>query len=87
MRTNVVLDDELVRRAFALTGIQTKRELLHVALQELIRVREKRDMAEFFGQVRFHDDFDHKELRRPARDTSRWPAALSYFKRSRQYPG
>ena len=32
MRTSIVLDDELVQQAFALTGIRTTRELVHLAL-------------------------------------------------------
>lgn len=64
MRTNVDLDDELVAKAFELTGLRTKKQLLHAALQELIRARQKRDLADLSGQIRFRDDFDHKELRR-----------------------
>ena len=45
MRTNVVIDDELVKEAFALTGVRTKRELVHLALQELVRQRRKRDLT------------------------------------------
>jgi Arc/MetJ family transcription regulator len=63
MRTNVVLDDELVREAFALTGLRTKRELLKEALEELIRARRKRNLTDLAGAVRFRDDFDHKALR------------------------
>ncbi len=36
MRTNIVLDDHLVQRAQALTGIRTKREVVHEALRLLI---------------------------------------------------
>lgn len=64
MRTNVVLDDDLIEEAFALTGARTKRELIHLALQELIRQRRKRDLTELAGKVRLRDDFDHKALRR-----------------------
>lgn len=63
MRTNVVLDDDLVREAFAVTGLRTKKELLHEALTELIRARKKRDLAQLAGRIRFRDDFDHKALR------------------------
>ena len=63
MRTNVVLDDELVRDAFALTGIHTKRELIHTALQELIRKHSKKDLLDLAGRVQLRDDFDHKKLR------------------------
>jgi len=33
MRTNVVLNDELVAEAFALTGVQTEKELIDLALR------------------------------------------------------
>lgn len=64
MRTNIVLDDELIREAFAVTGARTKRELVRTALQELIRVRRKKDLTELAGRVCFRDDFDHKALRK-----------------------
>jgi Arc/MetJ family transcription regulator len=70
MRTNVVLDDELVREAFALTGARTKRELINRALAELVRVNRKKDLMELAGKIRFRRGFDHKkerEMRRGAR--------------------
>ncbi|WP_339374707.1 type II toxin-antitoxin system VapB family antitoxin [Picosynechococcus sp. PCC 7117] len=39
MRTNVELDDQLVEEAFRLTNVRTKKELMHLALQALIKVR------------------------------------------------
>lgn len=64
MRTNIVLDDRLVREAFALTGMRTKKELVHEALSELVRQRRKRDLSQLAGRVRLRDDFDPKALRR-----------------------
>jgi Arc/MetJ family transcription regulator len=63
MRTNVVLDERLVDEGFRLTNARTKRELLHLALSELVRIRRKRNLAELAGRVRLSDDFDHKALR------------------------
>ena len=40
MRTTIVLDDKLVQRAQKLTGIKTKREVVHEALRTLILLRE-----------------------------------------------
>jgi Arc/MetJ family transcription regulator len=60
LRTNVDLNDKLIEEAFALTGARTKKELLHLALQELVRVRRKRDLTELSGRIRLRDDFDHK---------------------------
>ncbi|HEX3531353.1 MAG TPA: type II toxin-antitoxin system VapB family antitoxin [Thermoanaerobaculia bacterium] len=68
MRTNVDLNDQLIEEAFALTGARTKRELLHLALQELVRVRRKRDLTDLAGRIRLHDDFDHKAMRDLNRD-------------------
>ena len=64
MRTNIVLDDELVREAFALTGARTKKELVHLALEELVRIRRKKDLVDLAGQIQFRQDFDHKQLRK-----------------------
>ena len=69
MRTNIVLDDELVREAFALTDVRTKRELVHLALEELVRVRRKKDLLELAGKIQFNQDFDHKELRKTRNDS------------------
>ena len=69
MRTNIVLDDDLVEEAFALTGVRTKRELVRLALEELIRRRRKPDLTELAGRIQFRDDFDHKALRRTRHGT------------------
>jgi len=70
VRTNVVLNDELVEEAFSLTGVRTKRELIDLALQELVRIRRKKDLTELAGRVHFRDDFDHKAVRSMSRDPS-----------------
>jgi Arc/MetJ family transcription regulator len=63
MRTNIVLDEELVAEAFRLTDARTKKELIHLALEELIRVRRKRNLAELAGRIELREDFDHKAMR------------------------
>ena len=64
MKTSIVLDDDLVEEALSLTGARSKRELVHMALTELVRGRRKRDLTELAGRVRLRDDFDHKAVRR-----------------------
>ncbi len=63
MRTNIVLDDELVEKAFELTGVRTKKDLVDLALKELVRSRERKDLTELAGRIRFRAGFDHKTLR------------------------
>ena len=64
MRTNIVLDDDLMQEAFLLTGVRMKRELVHMALKELVRRYRKHDLTELAGKIGLRDDFDHKALRR-----------------------
>jgi Arc/MetJ family transcription regulator len=63
MRTNIVLDEELVERAFALTGLRTKKDLVDLALKELVRSRQRKNMTDLAGRIRFRSNFDHKALR------------------------
>jgi Arc/MetJ family transcription regulator len=63
MRTNIVLDEALVEEAARLTGIETKRELVHEALRVLIAIKRRRSLLELQGKVRFADGYDHRELR------------------------
>lgn len=63
MRTNIVLNDDLVKEATMLTGITTKRELVEVALRELIHSKKKKDLFELAGQIDFDDDYDYKSNR------------------------
>jgi Arc/MetJ family transcription regulator len=63
MRTNIVLDEKLVEEAFSLTGVRTKRELVHLALSELVRARRKKDILDLVGRIRFRKGFDHKSMR------------------------
>jgi Arc/MetJ family transcription regulator len=45
MRTNIVLDDEIVRTAFRYSKAKTKKELINEALKELIISRQRLDLA------------------------------------------
>lgn len=63
MRTNIVLDDDLVAEAMELTGITTKRALVHEALRVLIDVRQRRNLLELEGKIRFSDDYNFKTVR------------------------
>ncbi len=70
MRTNIVLDDDLVEEAFRVTSARTKRELVTMALKELIRIKRKKNLAELAGRIRLRGDYDHKELREVRGDNS-----------------
>lgn len=64
MRTHIVLDDELVQEAMAATGARSKKEVIHLALQELVRASRKKNLADLAGRIQFRKDFNHKAVRK-----------------------
>ena len=64
MRTNIVIDDELLVEAFSVSTAKTKKDLVHEALRTLIRLKKRKDMTELSGIVTLHDEYDHKSLRK-----------------------
>jgi Arc/MetJ family transcription regulator len=67
MRTNIVLDDELVAEAKKLSQIKTKRELIDVALREFVENRRRLDLRDLRGSGLLRDDYDHKQMRQSRR--------------------
>jgi len=64
MRTNIVLDEELLKEAFSVSASRTMKDLIHEALHELIRLRKIKDMTELSGKIQFQKGFKHKALRK-----------------------
>jgi Arc/MetJ family transcription regulator len=65
VRTNVVLDDELVGEAFKYSEtISTKKELIETALKEYVNNRKRKNIKELRGKIRFREDYDHKAMRK-----------------------
>ena len=62
MRTNIVLDDDLVEQARKLTGIKTKKELIHEALRALIRLRMQSEVRALRGKLHWEGNLE--EMRR-----------------------
>ena len=64
MRTNIVIDDDLLNEAFSVSNAKTKKDLIHEALKEFIRLKKRKDLAELAGAINFQKNYDHKKLRR-----------------------
>ena len=64
MRTNIVLDDNVVREAFKISHLHTKRELISTALKEFVRNHTRMDLRDLRGKVAFRKDYDYKSLRK-----------------------
>ena len=52
-RTNIVLDEVLVRRGLQATGLKTRRALVQHALQELVRREKQLGLLSLKGKVRW----------------------------------
>jgi len=63
MRTNIVIDDGLVQEALALSKLKTKKDVVHKALEEYVRVLKKKDLRELRGKIRLAEGYDYKKLR------------------------
>lgn len=63
MRTNIDLDEKLLEQAFKYAAVATKKELVHLALEEFVRNHSRKDLRELKGKVRFAEGYDHKRLR------------------------
>ena len=61
MRTNIVIDDELMAEAMELTGLKTKRAVVEKALQTLIQLNRQGEIEDLFG--RLHGEGDLNRIR------------------------
>jgi Arc/MetJ family transcription regulator len=57
-RTNIVLDETLVRQGLKATGMKTRRALVHHALQELVRREKQLGLLSLKGGVRWTGSLD-----------------------------
>ena len=56
MRTNIEIDDEVMREAQRLTGVRTKREAVDLALRELVARHRRLGILDLRGRVHWEGD-------------------------------
>jgi len=64
MRTNIVLDDRLVKEAMRLSKTRTKREAVDRALREFVARSKQRDILTLIGEDLVAPDYDVRTVRR-----------------------
>ena len=64
MRTNINLNDDLVNEAFKYTKAKTKKELIDIALRELVENHKRLNLLDLAGKVKFEEEYDYKSLRK-----------------------
>ena len=58
MRTNIVIDDQLMKDALRATGLKTKRETVELGLRTLLRLRQQKEIRRFRGKLNWQGDLD-----------------------------
>ena len=58
MRTNIDIDDRLMRDAMAATKLKSKKEVVHVALSELVRLSKQKSILRFRGKAKWEGDLN-----------------------------
>ena len=58
MRTNIVIDDKLMRDTLKATGLKTKREAVELGLRTLLRLRQQAALRQWRGKLAWRGDLD-----------------------------
>ncbi len=58
MRTNIVIDDQLMADALKLSGLQTKKEAVEEGLKILIKLKKQENIKSFRGKLKWEGDLD-----------------------------
>jgi Arc/MetJ family transcription regulator len=58
MRTNIVIDDKLMKETLRLTGLRTKREVVELGLRTIVRLRKQEEIRKFRGKLKWQGDLD-----------------------------
>ncbi|WP_350133397.1 type II toxin-antitoxin system VapB family antitoxin [Nitrosomonas sp.] len=58
MRTNIVIDDELMNEVIKLTGAKTKKEAVELGLLTLIRIKKQEEIKRYRGKLKWDGNLD-----------------------------
>ena len=58
MRTNIVIDDKLMRDTLRVTGLKTKRQAVEEGLRTLLRLKRQAGIRRLRGKLNWQGDLD-----------------------------
>lgn len=58
MRTNIVIDDQLMDEVIKLTGVKTKKEAVELGLLTLIRIKKQEKIRQYRGKLNWDGNLD-----------------------------
>ena len=63
MATNLAIDQKLLREALEVSGLNTKKDPVNMALKEFVNRRKQMEILDLFGTMDPDPDFDYKKGR------------------------
>jgi len=63
MRTNIVIDSELMEEALKVSGLQTKREVVTLGLETLIKLKRQEDIKALRGKLKWQGNLEEMRLK------------------------
>ncbi len=64
MRTNIVIDDELMARALKISGLKTKRAVVESGLRLLVKLKDQEQIRAARGKLPWEGDLDRSRTDR-----------------------
>jgi Arc/MetJ family transcription regulator len=58
MRTNIEIDDNLMREVLNSTGLKTKREAVELGLKTLVRLKNQEKIKQYKGKLQWDADLN-----------------------------
>lgn len=62
MRTNVVVDDSLMKSALKVSGLKTKKDAIAEGLKLLVQVTRQKEIKRFRGKLKWSGNLDEMRL-------------------------
>jgi Arc/MetJ family transcription regulator len=62
MRTNIVIDDTLMKDALRVTGAKTKREAVEIGLKTLVQLNRQAQARQYKGKLKWEGDLADMSL-------------------------
>lgn len=58
MRTNIIIDDDLMEQALGVSGFKTKKETVEEALKLLIKIKKQSQIRDFRGKLNWEGNLE-----------------------------
>ena len=62
MRTNVVIDDDLIASALKVSGLKTKKDAIEEGLKLLVQMKSQKEIKRFRGKLKWSGNLDEMRL-------------------------